>query len=395
MFNRLARFTVLVAALGAAVFPASSMTIDEVLAKHIEASGGRDAWSKIESLKITGTFASFSKVAPFTLHRQRPNSYHMHHIQDDKLVVIGVQGDSAWWDNHWFQVGAQPIGGVDLAVVMREAQFEPALFYAGRDGGGQPELIGEADLDGLTTIGIKLTLPSEAVETWYLDPVSYLAVGRDSTGSDFGNPMPQRTFFDDYHEVAGVKLPFFTESQWYTRDRVMRIESVEVNPAIDSALFAAPAPPGMGVLATMNGDFKVATANRNGPGAPWNEGERLSSFSSLLGGALVQESFETASGNRFLRSISYDRFRNHYRVTQIDDSRGLLDVLEGDFDEEGRRLTLSNVKSGTTWSGFGMNFHTRLSIFDITEQGFKMEAEMSTDGGETWAVMAKADYSRQ
>jgi len=198
MLKRITRLTILAAILLAAVAPATSMTLDEVLAKHIEANGGREAWSRITSMKMTGTFTSFSKVSPFTLHKKRDNAYHMDHTLDDKLVVIGVQGESAWWDNHWFQVGAQPISGVDLAVVMRDAEFEPALFHVGREGGGKAELIGESDLEGIPTIAIKLTLPSEAEETWHLDPKSYLAIGRDSTGSDFGRPMPQRTFFEDY-----------------------------------------------------------------------------------------------------------------------------------------------------------------------------------------------------
>jgi len=175
----------------------------------------------------------------------------------------------------------------------------------------------------------------------------------------------------------------------------MRVENVEVNLEIDDALFKLPAPPGMGILSPMEGEFTVTIAQRNDPSAPWQEGERSSKFELLLGNLMVQENYSTANGNQVLRSLAYDRFSERYRMTQIDDARGLLDVLEGQFDEEGQRLTLSNVESGTTWSGFGMTFHTRLSIFDITNDGFKMESEWSTDGGENWAVMAKAEYSRK
>ena len=53
-----------------AVQPASAAhheaTAEEVIAKHIEAKGGRDAWNAIDSLKLTGEFTSFSKISPFT-----------------------------------------------------------------------------------------------------------------------------------------------------------------------------------------------------------------------------------------------------------------------------------------------------------------------------------------
>ena len=38
-------------------------TLDEIIAGHIEAKGGREAWEAIASLKITGEFTAFSKIA--------------------------------------------------------------------------------------------------------------------------------------------------------------------------------------------------------------------------------------------------------------------------------------------------------------------------------------------
>ena len=70
-----------------------------------------------------------------------------------------------------------------------------------------------------------------------------------------------------------------------------------------------------------------------------------------------------------------------------------MNVQEGDFDENGR-LTVSNVDSGTTWSGFGMTFHSRFSLFDITDDGFRAEIETSIDGGKTWFVNGKATYTQ-
>jgi hypothetical protein len=41
-----------------------------------------------------------------------------------------------------------------------------------------------------------------------------------------------------------------------------------------------------------------------------------------------------------------------------------------------------------------MTFHGRLSIYDITDDGFKVDYETSVDGGENWFVSAKAVYTR-
>jgi hypothetical protein len=79
-------------------------------------------------------------------------------------------------------------------------------------------------------------------------------------------------------------------------------------------------------------------------------------------------------------------------VTQIDANRTQLNVQEGNFDDAGR-LVVSNVDTGTSWSGFGMTFHSRVSVFDVGDGGFKVEHETSTDGGQNWFLNAKATYT--
>jgi hypothetical protein len=380
------------AALSLAGAPAGAMTVADVIAKHVEAHGGQQAWRSIQTMKITGSFTAFSKTAPFTMHRKRDTKYHIDHVLDDKRVVIGFDGEIAWWDNPWRQTGVRAIEGPDLAVLMRNVEFETPLFdYEAK--GHTVGLLGTVDLDGVETLGIELTRADESVETWYLDPRTYLAVGRESPGSDFGRPMPQRTFFDDYREVGGAMIAHFSETQWYTRHRVMVIENIEVNRDIDDALFVMPPLPGMGPLQPLSGSWQVAVSQRNQPGAPWQETERASTIEPLVGGTLLQERYTTERGNEVVWTLSYDRFQEHYRLTQINDVRGLLDVEEGDFDENGR-LVVTNLDTGTTWEGFGFTFHTRVSIFDITDDAFEMEYEISTDGGENWFLAAKSSYAR-
>jgi hypothetical protein len=387
-----AAFLACLAALSSSLAPAGAMTVEEVIAEHVEAHGGKQAWRDIRTMKMSGSFTAFSKTSPFTLYRERDSKYHLDHVLDDKRVVIGYDGENAWWDNPWRQQGVQAITGADLAVLMRNVEFETPLFDHEAQGHAV-KLLGTVDLEGIETLGIELTRADESVETWYLDPRTYLAVGRDSPGSDFGRPMPQRTFFDDYRDVGGAMIPHFSETQWYTRDRVMVIENIEVNLDVDDALFEKPPLPGMGPLQPLSGTWQVAVAQRNGPDAPWQESERVSTIESLIGGTLFQERFSTARGNEILWTLSYDRFQERYRLTQINDVRGLMDVEEGSFDEDGR-LVVTNLDTGTTWATSGFTIHTRVSIFDIGPDGFKTEYEISTDGGENWWVAAKSDYTR-
>jgi hypothetical protein len=188
-------------------------------------------------------------------------------------------------------------------------------------------------------------------------------------------------------------IPHYVESQWYTRDRVMMVEEVELNLDIDDGLFKIPAPNGMGPFVGLVGSWKVKTSTRQQPGAPWQETEREGDIEALMRGALMQERFTTDGGTEVIWTLSFDSFHEKYRYTVIDSRRNQLDVREGTFDDE-ENLLLSNVETGTTWSGFGMTFNARVTMFDIAEDSFKAHTEISTDGGENWFLAAKREYTR-
>ncbi len=380
--------------------PAPAMTVDEVINKHIEARGGLDAWAKIHNLKATGTYTGFSKMSPFTLHRERVGEstdtiakYHLDYVLDGRPVTVGFDGEIPWWINLWNQIPwSQRIGGQDLKVLMQDVDFESPFFHY-QEKGYQVELLDEGDLDGQKALRIQLTRPDESVETWYLDPETYLELGYDAEGSDFGRPAPQRAFIEDFREVNGVMIPHYVEKQWYTRLRIMEIEAVETNLEIDDDLFRMPLPGEMGLMRSMVGTWNVGAEQRQSPEAPWQEVEMVSTIAAKMSGGLLEETFVSPQGIQVLRSFTYDRFKERYRLTQVNSFTSHLDVQEGTFEDG--RLTVSNGETDTSWQGFGRTFHQRLSFFDITPDSFKLEAEQSVDGGENWFVNQKATYTRK
>jgi hypothetical protein len=55
---------------------------------------------------------------------------------------------------------------------------------------------------------------------------------------------------------------------------------------------------------------------------------------------------------------------------------------------------LSNLTTGTPSLMFGMTIHERLSVLEISDQGFRLEVEVSIDGGANWFLAGKASYRR-
>ncbi|MCP3961913.1 MAG: DUF1579 domain-containing protein [bacterium] len=391
------RATVLIAGLilVAAAAPATAETLEAVVGKHIEARGGTDAWKAVETLEVTGTYTAFSQVGPFTMRRARDRRVRLDCHWNEHPVSIGYDGEDAWQINPMFQIAwAQHIRGLDRQVLMLDVDFATPLFDY-QDRGYEAELLGAGDVEGQEVIQVKLTRPDGFDETWSLDPETYLEVARDSPGSDFGRPERQRTYFDDFRQVGDLKVPFYVESQWYTRTRVMEADEVTVNVEVDDGVFSVPPPPGMDKLLPMVGEWHVKLEQRPNPGAPWSENERTVTVEPAMGGALLREGLTTSQGVRVENTLTYDQFRGRYVMTSMNDFTSHMDIQEGNFDEETARLTLSNATTGTSWTGFGRTFHERNSYFDITADGFKMEQETSIDGGENWFLNAKMTYTKK
>ena len=372
--------------------PATALTVDEVVAKHIDARGGKEAWQSVGNVKVTGSFTAFSQINPFTLNRATDGRYHLDHMLGDKLVVIGWDGETAWWENHWFQEGAQEISGVDHAVVIRDIEYPLTPFFHLEEAGHKVKLLGESDVEGTKTLGIELTRADGSTETWFLDPDTFLEVARDSPGSDFGQPMSQRTFFDAFETVgdSAAVMPHYVETQWYTRHRVMEVESVETGVDIADDLFRMPAPLGMAPVLAMAGTWNVAVERRQRPDSPWSSSTATSTITAELGRAMLRE--EMASENAaHVRTLSFDRFRKHYVLTWINDQTAFLDVLHGTLEDGA--ITLDNQETGTTLDMFGMNLNGRVTIKDVSDGGFTLEHETSIDGGENWFQDIKLTYT--
>ncbi len=365
-------------------------TVEQIIAKNWEARGGA-AWDNVQSIKITGMASAFSIDSAVVIHKKRPNLLHIDQQMNNKTVIIGHDGSTLWWLNKWMAEGAQEMTDLDRQVALRQTHFVSRLQDY-KESGYSASLSDVKEIDGLPCIAITLS-KGEEQETWYLDPESYLEIAMDSPGSDFGQPVPQRLFYDDYREVKGVMVPYYMEAQFYTRNRTVNVESVEINGSIDDNLFSMPLPPGMDVLSPLQGSFEVKVESRSRPGAPMTESATQSEVSASLRGGLLQETFNDEEGIPTMRHFSYDAFSNMYRITQMDQRNTQLMVFQGTMEED--TISASTIESKTSMNSFGQTIHFRLKISGIESDQFVIETEASLDEGESWFTASKYSYTRK
>ena len=226
--------------------PAASptVTLEEIVTRYEAARGGRERWRALRSIEIQGTFTSFSEEAPFTLRRKRPNLYRFDSKMIQKEMIVAQDAQGSWWRHPLYGIESPAkIDDANAAVLTaRDAEIEPALFGY-QEKGHKVVLAGRGNVSGQETLRLELTRSNGWVETWHLDPKTYLEVAVDSKVFDYSQlpqEMQERAYFSDFRTVDGLVLPHRIEREYGARHTVTKVEKVRVNPEMEDGVFAMP-----------------------------------------------------------------------------------------------------------------------------------------------------------
>ena len=222
-----------------------TLTLDEIVARYEAARGGRERWRALRSIEMEGTFTSFSEEAPFTLRRKRPNLYRFDSRMIRKEMILAQDAQGPWWIYPLYGIDSPAKTEEPPAAVMtaRDAEIEPALFGY-QEKGHTAVLAGRGNVSGQETLRLELTRSNGWVETWHLDPRTYLEIAVDSKVFDYSQlpqEMQERAWFSDFRTVDGLVIPHRIEKEYGARHTVTRVERIRVNPEVEDGVFAMPA----------------------------------------------------------------------------------------------------------------------------------------------------------
>lgn len=390
---------------GLVLLGGAAVRADDAAARSVAALGGEEAWAALESLDVACRHTSFGSISPCRLRRARPNLYRLDYSEGPTPRTDAFDGRGGWWQTTFPFISRAtwpvPVPTIYQGFFRRQAEFEwPMIGVAEK--GHRIRSLGEVDYEGETFLGLDVTRADGHEERWFLDPETYLPVLKVDDGVYHGYPVEIRTHFSDYREVAGVRLPFEVSYEQGNDFRVIEIDAVEVNSAIDAEVFRRPIPAGMEALRPLAGRWRVTIGNRDDPAFSteqerlWEEHVTTSTIESRHDGSLLAERMEvtTPRPRQLERLYSFDRFRGVYRIVAFDGLANLLDVLEGPADDEGR-IVVTNLGTGTTVRLHDEEIHVRETIHDVGPDGFKIRRELSRDGGATWWTDLRLTYEKE
>jgi len=218
-------------------------TVDQIVARHVAARGGRPALAAVRTLRMAGhAVAGPGRRAIVRREIARPDRIRTEFEFQGTLGVYVWNGKSGWQVSPLDgQLDVQPLSPEAAALSAEQADFEgPLVDWKAK--GNSVELLGRAELPGGAADELKVTLKSGVVRHVWVDGKTGLVVKTASTRKVKGHEMTFEVTYGDYRETSGVRFPRSIEIQAPGRPERLSIvvDSVEVNPPLDDSRFSVP-----------------------------------------------------------------------------------------------------------------------------------------------------------
>lgn len=224
---------------------AHALDVDELIRKNIEAKGGLAAIQALQSVRMSGKFRGGGGFeADFSQAISRPGLVRNEFSLQGMTQVQAYDGKEVW------QIS--PFGGRKDPVKLPEDQAKIFALVADLDGplvdyakkGHRVEYLGTEDVDGTMAHKLRVQLATGNEVTYFLDPDHFLEIRTRSRSFIRGTEQESETDLGDYEKFGGVYFPTAIDSgaKGSSSDEKGKIEvtSIEVNVAIDPAVFAFP-----------------------------------------------------------------------------------------------------------------------------------------------------------
>jgi outer membrane lipoprotein-sorting protein len=254
----------------------SSLSIEQIVEKHIAARGGLQPWRALQSMSVAGKLdagtgsndrdrlmamekaghgrkapPTSSKAAPdeqvqlpFVMEMKRPNKSRIEIEFAGKTAVQVYDGTNGWKlrpflnRNDVEQFTAEEM----KAEAGRPGYLDgPLVDYAAK--GTKVALEAVEPVEGHKAYKLKLTLKSGKVQHIWIDAQSFLDVKVEGIPRRMDGKMHDVWVYQrDFRSVDGLRVPFVLETavDGYPTTHKMAIEKVTVNPKLDDALFNKP-----------------------------------------------------------------------------------------------------------------------------------------------------------
>ncbi len=222
---------------------AAEMTLDEVIAAHIETRGGMEALKAVESARVEAKMTMGQGIeAPVTMTFKRPNKMRLEFVIQGMKAITAYDGETGWGVMPFLgQTEPEALADDQLKDVVDQSDFDGPLVNW-KEKGHTVELVGMSEIEGTPAYELKITKENGDIVTSYLDTDHFLEFQQKGKRNVQGNEMVIISSIGDYKEVGDIVLPHSIESspEGTPMSQTITLEKVELNVDVDDSIFSMP-----------------------------------------------------------------------------------------------------------------------------------------------------------
>lgn len=217
-------------------------SVDELAEKCAKGSGGKEAWTKLSTLVMTGTMEipAAGMTGKIEIYAKAPNkNLQIVSLADGQFIQkLGFDGKVAWKSDP--QSGLRQLEGAELEETKIQSTFDADVRLK--------EIYPDMKVTGRTKVGerdayiVVTPQPGGKTVTFYFDAQTGLRIAIDSEGPEgAGSAGKTSLYLEDYRSVAGIQVPYRIRGSAASFGFQIRLAEVRPNEPVDDALFVKPA----------------------------------------------------------------------------------------------------------------------------------------------------------
>jgi hypothetical protein len=316
----------------------------KIVDQYIKAAGGAKGISKIQTLRIEGTFTSVAdaKAGTFTFETKLPNCYYSELIADGKSWIEAYNGKSAWHGNSADEVAT--FLGEESSQLEAAGQYYNTRLLNLKKNKLSLVLVGHAQVRGKDALEIEVTAANGMKRQVYFDAATHLIVEEQAVIGGVEEAM----LYSDYRSVDAVQLPYRIELRRGNDTYQVAVTRAAVNGAIPERVFDFPKKSQV-QLPDLNALFKKIDENQK----------------------TLQKIMENYAGTRTEEETEYD---GSGKVKKVETNQYTFFYLDGDevstlVQKDGKPLSEAEQKKE--------NEKTRKRIEDLQKREAKKEKDQA------------------
>jgi outer membrane lipoprotein-sorting protein len=216
-----------------------AQTVDEIVAKNIDAKGGLETLKSTHSVRTTGTGSIQGSEVTMTSFTKRPNFVRNEMSMAGQAMIMGSDGETAWMAAPGLPAKVLPPGPQTEALKQMSQIDSPLVDYTAR---GTKIELGEPLTEGGRRFHHLIVRQKTGPPMhYYLDAATGLESKMVIEVEESGQQMAMELRFSDFRKVEGRTVPFAT-TQFVNGRQVSEIkfEKIEFNVPMEDSLFRIP-----------------------------------------------------------------------------------------------------------------------------------------------------------